>query len=120
MFELTPRELEALRIISDHTSVNGFPPSIRELCTEMGIRSTNGVAEKLQRLTEKGYLTKSATTARSFRLTAVARSRLGVRSSPSTEAASTARLALEHFLANTLTIQEASAALTALIKAGVS
>jgi repressor LexA len=54
--ELTDRQLEILRFIAREVEVDGFPPTIREIGDELGINSTNGVADHLKALVRKGYL----------------------------------------------------------------
>jgi repressor LexA len=54
--ELTDRQLEILRFIAQETQVDGFPPTIREIGDELGITSTNGVADHLKALVRKGFL----------------------------------------------------------------
>ena len=51
----TPRQQQALDIMAQGIR-RGRPPTLRELCTTMGIRSTNGVVCLLRPLVRKGYL----------------------------------------------------------------
>jgi repressor LexA len=46
----------------------GIPPSVREICTSTGIKSTSTVHAYLQRLEEKGYIRKSDRKSRSLRV----------------------------------------------------
>jgi len=48
-----------LRTIEDYLEENGYPPSIREIGSIIGIKSTNGVSDHLKALEKKGYLTRS-------------------------------------------------------------
>lgn len=46
----------------------GFPPSVREICNETGIKSTSTVHAILNDLEEMGYITRNAKNSRSIRL----------------------------------------------------
>jgi repressor LexA len=59
MEALTQRQEELLQYIKDHILTNGYPPSIREMCDHMGIRSTNGVNDHLKALVRKGYISRA-------------------------------------------------------------
>ena len=56
MKPLSKRQRQMLDFISDYICQRGYPPSIREIADEMEIKSTNGVAEHLEHLYQKGYL----------------------------------------------------------------
>ena len=56
MKKLTARQREVLDYISDYICDRGYPPTIREIGDELGIKSTNGVSEHLETLWKKGYL----------------------------------------------------------------
>ena len=58
MKELTKRQRQILDYISDYICDQGYPPTIREIGQEMGIKSTNGVSEHLETLYRKGYLVR--------------------------------------------------------------
>jgi repressor LexA len=45
----------------------GYPPTLREIGTQMGIRSTNGVNDHLRALERKGYLTREDMKSRALR-----------------------------------------------------
>lgn len=46
----------------------GYPPTIREICTALGIRSTSTVHRYINRLSEEGYLEKMDNQNRAIRL----------------------------------------------------
>ena len=46
----------------------GYPPTIREICSELGIRSTSTVHRYINRLAEEGYLEKMDIQTRAIRL----------------------------------------------------
>lgn len=68
---LTGRQLMALNFIRSHIEARGYPPTLREIGENMGIRSTNGVNDHLRALERKGYLRKADGAARAIRLTGV-------------------------------------------------
>ena len=49
----------------------GYPPTLREIGSRMGIRSTNGVNDHLRALERKGYLTREDMKSRALRPTAL-------------------------------------------------
>ncbi|NPV88666.1 hypothetical protein HPY42_03975 [Coprothermobacteraceae bacterium] len=56
---LTPRQKEVLDAIRQFTATNHYPPTVRELCTMLGIKSPRGIAKHLEALQKKGYLKRS-------------------------------------------------------------
>jgi repressor LexA len=56
--EISDRQLDILKYIQRQLEDHGYPPTIREIGAEVGLRSTNGVAEHLRSLIRKGYLEK--------------------------------------------------------------
>jgi repressor LexA len=69
MIHCTARQLECLRVIATHVADRGLPPSLREIGAEMGIGSTNGVADHLKALKRKGYITRDGSIKRGLRIT---------------------------------------------------
>lgn len=67
--ELTDRQREVLAFIQDRIRAWGYPPTIREIGEQLGIRSTNGVADHLKVLKRKGYLTQEGMKSRTLRPT---------------------------------------------------
>ena len=53
---LTKRQEKVLDYITSSITTRGFPPTLREIGTHMGISSTNGVNDHLRALERKGYL----------------------------------------------------------------
>src|SRR6202158_2796892 len=78
MEELTERQKEILHLILKETEIHGFPPTIREIGHEMGIRSTNGVNDHLKALERKGYQVRGEQQSRSLVPTKRARLVLGL------------------------------------------
>ncbi len=67
--ELTDRQREVFAFIQERIRAWGYPPTIREIGEELGIRSTNGVADHLKALKRKGYLTHEGMKSRTLRPT---------------------------------------------------
>jgi repressor LexA len=66
---LTPRQHQVLEYIRQSIRDRGYPPTLREIGSHMGIRSTNGVNDHLRALEHKGYLTREDMKSRSLRPT---------------------------------------------------
>ena len=64
---LTDRQRQILEFISKRIEEQGYPPTIREIGEEMGIRSTNGVNDHLKALERKGYLKREGLKSRALR-----------------------------------------------------
>lgn len=64
---LTPRQKQILDYITDSIRSRGYPPTIREIGDEMGIKSTNGVNDHLKALEKKGYLRRDDLKSRAMR-----------------------------------------------------
>lgn len=56
---LTERQREVLDFIQAKIQRDGYPPTIREIGDQLGIRSTNGVNDHLKALAKKGYLLRT-------------------------------------------------------------
>ncbi len=59
MVELTQKEKEVFEYISRSVKQNGYAPSVRDICTAVGIKSTSSVHGYIRRLETKGYIRKS-------------------------------------------------------------
>ncbi len=66
---LTTRQQEVLDVVGNYLSEKGFPPSIRELRTLLGISSLRGVTIHLDALEKKGWIERESTS-RSIRILA--------------------------------------------------
>ena len=69
MEPLTKRQAEILQFISDSITENNYAPSYREICAHFGLSSTATIAEHIESLRQKGYLTQEENLARSIQLT---------------------------------------------------
>jgi len=64
---LTVRQNEIYREICAFWRAQGRPPTIRDLCTVLAIKSSNGVSAHLSALAAKGWIERAeATTARAI------------------------------------------------------
>ena len=66
---LSKRQVAILRFLYDYSEVNGFFPTIREICQETGIASTSVVAYNLGKMVTLGYLRHTSRRSRSNTLT---------------------------------------------------
>ena len=66
---LTDRQHRMLSFIQRFGEENGYPPSIREIGSAVGITSTSVVNYNLNRLVEEGYLDRDQNISRGIRLT---------------------------------------------------
>lgn len=55
MIRLTERQQQVLDFVRAGWK-NGRPPSMREICAHLGVRSTNGIMDHMRALEAKGYL----------------------------------------------------------------
>lgn len=53
---LSEKQMEILRFIKDYTLKKNFPPSVREICEAVDLRSTSSVHAHLNTLEERGYI----------------------------------------------------------------
>lgn len=60
------KELEVFEFIKNYINVNNFPPSYREISTNVGIKSTNSVKNYVDRLIEKGMINKQGKKSRTI------------------------------------------------------
>jgi repressor LexA len=65
---LSDRHKRILEVLERFTDQNGYPPSIREICTRANISSTSVANYYLDRLEELGYIERDRQVARGVRL----------------------------------------------------
>ena len=68
MQQLTSRQLEVLEQLHHYVEQHGFPPTIAELATVLGINSPNAVRDHLRALARKGAIELTPTASRGIRL----------------------------------------------------
>lgn len=66
---LTTKQQQVLDYIRQSIRERGYPPTLREIGSRFGIKSTNGVNDHLKALESKGYLTREDMKSRSLRPT---------------------------------------------------
>jgi SOS-response transcriptional repressor LexA len=54
--ELTAKQAQCLEVITTYIVENGYPPSLRDICTAMGWSSTNCAVDFLNALEKKGRI----------------------------------------------------------------
>ena len=65
---LTRRQQEILDFIEESINTRGYPPTLREIGDQFGIRSTNGVRVNLFALEKKGYIIRRPMLSRGIEL----------------------------------------------------
>ena len=63
---LTERQRQTLSYIAEAVADRGYPPSVREICEELGLASSSTVHSHLQALQRKGYITIDPTKPRAI------------------------------------------------------
>lgn len=58
MKKISAKQQRILEYISEYTTQQGYPPSVREICAEVGLSSPSTVHSHLMRLRDLGYLEK--------------------------------------------------------------
>lgn len=67
-FDLSKREIQILEFIKENISTKGYPPSMREICTNVNLKSTSTVSSHLLNLEKKGYIIRDASLTRAIAL----------------------------------------------------
>lgn len=57
--ELTDKQRQILNYIEESILKNGFPPTVREICRDMDIKSTSTVHAHLSAIEQKGYIKRN-------------------------------------------------------------
>ncbi len=66
--ELNKREKSILKFIEKQITINGYPPSVREIGKAVGLKSTATVHGYLSNLTKKGYIKKESQKGRTLKV----------------------------------------------------
>lgn len=53
---MTNREYQIYAAIKDYTAANGYPPSVREIGSLVGLKSSNSVHGYLVKIKRQGYI----------------------------------------------------------------
>lgn len=66
--DLNEKQINVLNFIKRQIIENGYPPSVREICEGVGIKSTSTAHAQLNKLEEKGYIRKSSSKNRAIEI----------------------------------------------------
>ncbi len=69
MVDLTERRRKVLEFIRQYLEIHGYPPSIREIASHLGVSGTLGVVKHLKALERAGYVRRVPGTSRGLSLT---------------------------------------------------
>lgn len=64
--DLTGKQTEILNFIKSEISTKGYPPSVREICSAVGLKSTSTVHGHLDRLEKRGFIRRDPTKPRAI------------------------------------------------------
>lgn len=78
MAKLSTKQMTILQCIYDNIEENGYPPTVREIGSSVGLSSTSTVHGHLSRLEKAGFLIKDSSKTRALELTQASIDLLGV------------------------------------------
>ena len=65
--KITNKQREVLEYLKQQVLQKGYPPSVREICDAVGLKSTSSVHAHLESLERNGYIRKDPTKPRAHR-----------------------------------------------------
>ncbi len=68
MTKLSDKDYEILDFIKEELAKNGFPPSVREICDKVGLKSTATIHARLQKLELHGKIVRDSSKNRSIKV----------------------------------------------------
>lgn len=68
MNDLSEKQKQILEYMKKEVKTKGYPPSVREICEAVGLRSTSTVHGHLSRLEKKGYIKRNPTKPRAIEI----------------------------------------------------
>ncbi len=68
ILDLTEQQKRILNYIKSEVNTKGYPPSVREICTAVGLKSTSTVHGHLSKLEKNGYIRRDPTKPRAIEL----------------------------------------------------
>lgn len=68
MEQLTAKQEQILNFIKEVLNQKGYPPSVREICLAVGLKSTSTVHSHLNKLEKKGYIRRDPTKPRTIEI----------------------------------------------------
>ncbi len=66
--KITPKQQEILEYIKETILKKGYPPSVREICEAVRLKSTSSVHSHLETLEQKGYIRRDPTKPRTIEI----------------------------------------------------
>ncbi len=69
MKALSSRQQAVLDYVIQYIDANSYPPSMREICRDLDIKSTNGVNDHIDKLCARGFLEKTGQRSRALKVT---------------------------------------------------
>ena len=66
--ELSNKQLMILEFIKEQLLAKGYPPSVREICQAVGLKSTSTVHSHLNKLEKLGYIRRDPTKPRAIEI----------------------------------------------------
>ena len=66
--KITPKQQEILDYIKDEILKKGYPPTVREICETVHLKSTSSVHSHLETLEKNGYIRRDATKPRAIEI----------------------------------------------------
>ena len=66
--KITPKQQEILDYMKDEILTKGFPPSVREICAAVNLKSTSSVFSHLEKLEKNGYIRRDPTKPRTIEI----------------------------------------------------
>ncbi|WP_066496956.1 transcriptional repressor LexA [Abyssisolibacter fermentans] len=66
--DLSEKQLKILKFIQNELKTKGYPPSVREICKAVQLKSTSTVHGHLSRLEKKGYIKRDPTKPRAIEI----------------------------------------------------
>ncbi|CUX50676.1 transcriptional repressor LexA [Clostridium sp. C105KSO13] len=66
--KISNKQLEILECIKEQTLRRGFPPSVREICEAVNLKSTSSVHSHLETLEKNGYIRRDPTKPRAIEI----------------------------------------------------
>ena len=66
--KITPKQQEILNYIKDEILKKGYPPTVREICETVNLKSTSSVHSHLETLEKNGYIRRDPTKPRAIEI----------------------------------------------------
>lgn len=64
--KISPKQQEILDFMKNEILNKGYPPSVREICEAVNLKSTSSVFSHLERLEKNGYIRRDPTKPRAI------------------------------------------------------